>query len=186
MPSKRKRAISKGKQINPHFWVFCEGKTEKAYVTHLRTMYRISIEIVSTTVGNKITERYIKAYKKGKPVHPKDKDFLMYDADIPSLFDKLKDIKTAQLIASNPSIELWFLLHYKAQTANIRGEDCIRELNNRNGKYHKGIIDNKLEIKLRENCQKACERAAKLELHNNPSTNMYIFIQELERELNRK
>ncbi|MBK7480988.1 MAG: RloB domain-containing protein [Bacteroidales bacterium] len=31
---------------------------------------------------------------------------------------KIKSIKTAQLIASNPSIELWFLLHYKNQTAS--------------------------------------------------------------------
>ena len=27
-----KRRISKRKSINPKFWVFCEGKTEKSYV----------------------------------------------------------------------------------------------------------------------------------------------------------
>lgn len=75
----RKRTASKGKKINPHFWVFCEGETEEAYVSFLRSRYRIPITIVSKIVGNKINERFIKSYKKGKPTHEKDKDFLMYD-----------------------------------------------------------------------------------------------------------
>ncbi|MGF7231555.1 RloB family protein [Arachidicoccus sp.] len=178
MPSKR--SASRGKKINPHFWVFCEGKTEESYIAHLRTKYRVSIEIISRTVGNKITERFIKEYKKGKPKHPKDKDFLMYDADVPEILEKLKKIQTAKLVASNPSIELWFLLHYKAQTATIRTEDCIRELINRNGNYRKGFIDSKLEKRLSENCQKACERAKQLKIYDNPSTNLHLFIKELE------
>ena len=51
----------------------------------------------------------------------------------------LKKIKNITLIVSNPSIELWFLLHYKNQTAALTGRDCIRELNNRNrNNYKKG------------------------------------------------
>jgi hypothetical protein len=34
--------------------------------------------------------------------------------------------------------------------------------------------------KLTENCTKACERASNLTLFNNPSSNMNVFIQELE------
>ena len=45
---------------------------------------------------------------------------------------KLKSMNGAKLIASNPCIELWFLLHYKNQTASINGKDCIKELENRN------------------------------------------------------
>lgn len=55
----------------------------------------------------------IKNSKQGKPTHKKDKDFLIYDADVLHLIEKLKSIQAAVLIASNPSIELWFLLHYK-------------------------------------------------------------------------
>jgi hypothetical protein len=33
----RKRVESRGKKINPHFWVFCEGKTEEAYVAFLKS-----------------------------------------------------------------------------------------------------------------------------------------------------
>ena len=104
-----KRRASKGKMINPHFWVFCEGETEEAYVCFLRSKYRIPIEIAPKVVGNKITQRFIESYKQGKPTHEKDKDFLMYDADVPKVLEKLKSIKSTVLIASNPSIELWFL-----------------------------------------------------------------------------
>ncbi|MBK7478928.1 MAG: RloB domain-containing protein [Bacteroidales bacterium] len=177
----RKRSASKGKKINPHFWVFCEGKTEEAYIASLRSKYCIPIDIVSKMVGNKITDRFIREYKRGKPIHKKDKDFLIYDADVPETLARLRAIKTAQLIASNPSIELWFLLHYKNQTASISSQDCIRELSNRNRhSYQKGVIDKNLEIKLTENLTIACKRASHLILFNNPSSNMNVFINELD------
>jgi len=177
----RKRSASKGEKINPHFWVFCEGKTEEAYISCLRSKYRIPIEIVSKIVGSKITDRFIKEYKKGKPIHAKDKDFLIYDADVPEILDRLRGIKTAMLIASNPSMELWFLLHYKNQITSISSQDCIRELSKRNrNSYQKGVIDKNLEVKLTENLTKACERASHLILFNNPSSNMNVFISELE------
>ncbi|MFN8256488.1 MAG: RloB family protein [Bacteroidales bacterium] len=176
------RAVSKGKKINPHFWVFCEGETEEAYVSFLRSIYRIPIEIVPKILGNKITPGIIKNCKQGKPIHEKDKDFLLYDADVSGTLERLKAIKSAELIVSNPSIELWFLLHYKNQTANITTKDCIKELSNRNrNTYKKGVIDNQLETRLLENCLKACERAQNLKLFSNPSSNMNILISELEK-----
>lgn len=106
---------------------------------------------------------------------------MIYDADVIEVLEKLKTIKSAVLIASNPSIELWFLLHYKNQIANILTNSCIRELSNRNrNTYKKGVIDAKLEMKLSDNYPKACKRAKELVLFNNPSSNMYIFIEELE------
>ncbi len=176
-----KRKSSKRKKINPHFWVFCEGETEEAYVTFLRAKYRIPIEIVPKIVGNKITNRLIKNSKQGKPTHKKDKDFLMYDADVSHVLEKLKTIKPAVLIASNPSIELWFLLHYKNQTAHISADNCAKELSNRNKNvYRKGVIDRPLEIKLSQNWAKACQRAKALHMFDNPSSNMHILIEELE------
>lgn len=177
-----KRTASKGKKINPHYWVFCEGETEEGYVSFLRSKYRIGIDIVPKIVGNKITSRILIKFKQNKTTHVKDKDFLIYDADVPETLERLKAIRSATLIASNPSIELWFLLHYKNQSANITTKDCIKELSNRNrNQYKKGIIDNELERKLSDSCSKACDRAEKLELFKNPSSNMYIFIEELEK-----
>jgi hypothetical protein len=77
-----KRSKSRGKKINPHFWVFCEGKTEEAYVTYLRSKYRVPIEIISKVAGSNVSERFIRKFKQGKPTHTKDKNFLIYDADV--------------------------------------------------------------------------------------------------------
>ncbi len=177
----RKRTASKGKKINPHFWVFCEGETEEAYVSFLRSRYRIPITIVSKIVGNKINERFIKSYKKGKPTHEKDKDFLMYDSDVPELLEQLLAIKSTILLVSAPSIELWFLLHYKNQTASISTKECIKELNNRNRiSYQKGVIDCKLESKLSNNQVEACKRSKRLKLFQNPSSNIHVLIEILE------
>lgn len=176
-----KRNAPRGKKINPHYWVFCEGETEEAYVQLLRSIFRIPIEIVPKIVGNKITQRFINNSKQGKPQHPKDKDFLMYDGDVPIVIERLKTISSALLITSNPSIELWFLLHYKNQTAHISSEACIKQLCNRNkNKYKKGLIDPKLESKLTQCLQKACARSKQLTLYENPSSNMHLLIEELE------
>jgi len=178
---KSKRQESKGKKINPHFWVFCEGETEEAYVRFLRSEYRLPVEIVSKVAGSCINERFINSYKKGKPIHEKDKNFLIYDANVPEILNKLQKIDFALLVASNPSIELWFLLHYKNQTASLTGDVCIRELRKRNrNNYTKGIIDNSLKITLKERCVDACKRSKQLELYENPSTNMHKFIEILE------
>ncbi len=178
MGSSKRR--SKAKKINPHFWVFCEGETEESYVKYLRSQYRIPIEIVPKIVGNKITERFINSYKRGKPVHSKDKDFLFYDADVKAVLDKLKKFKSAILIASNPSIELWFLLHYKNQKVAITTDECIKELSKRNrNKYKKGLIDGDLKATLTVKRTDACKRAKATKHFENPSTNVYIFIDEL-------
>lgn len=179
------RRVSKEKKINPHFWVFCEGKTEEEYVRYLRSEYRLPVEIVSKIAGCDINEEYIRNYKVGKPIHEKDKDFLIYDADVKDILEKLKKIEKVELIASNPSIELWFLLHYKNQTSNITTDKCIGELCNRNrNSYKKGVIDIALKRKLMEKSADACNRSKQLTLFNNPSSNMHKFIEALEKAKN--
>ncbi len=176
----RKRRPSRKKRIKPHFWVFCEGETEEAYVHYLRSKYRLPIEIEAKVSGSKINKGYIARYKKGKPTHEKDRDFLIYDADVEKILKRLNKIDSATLLTSNPSIELWFLLHYKNQTTKITEYKCIQELCNRNkNRYKKGIIDKKLKEKLESKQVKAIERAKKLTEFENPSSNMYIFIELL-------
>jgi hypothetical protein len=178
---KSKRKASTGKRINPHYWVFCEGETEEAYVLFLRAEYRLQIDVIPKIVGSRINRRFINSFKRGKPQHEKDKDFLMYDADVIEILDKLQQIDSSILILSNPVIELWFLLHYKNQTAALSGEDCLRELLNRNSRnYEKGTIDNRLKDKLRTRRTEASCRSRKLAPDTNPSTNMHVFIDALE------
>lgn len=171
-----------GKKINPTFWVFCEGKTEEAYISFLKSKYRLPIEIVSKVAGSSVSSNFIKKTKQGKPTDPKDKDFLFYDGDVSEIIDQLKKIDDAKMIISNPSIELWFLYHYKNQKANITVDDCIKELCNRNkNQYKKGLIDKKLAEKLDSECKRACERAKESKLFDNPSSNVFSFIEELEK-----
>lgn len=176
-----KRVSSRGKKINPHFWVFCEGETEEAYIRFLRSEYRLPIEIVPKVSGSGIDERFIQAFKKGKPIHEKDKDFLVYDADVPDVLDKLKRIRKAILIASNPAIEIWFLLHYRNQNSAVTVEECIKEINNKcRIVYKKGMIHDSLKIMLKDRMFDACERSRQMVLFENPSTNMHAFIDALE------
>jgi hypothetical protein len=177
----RKRSASKGKKINPHFWVFCEGVTEVAYVCFLRSKYRIPVEVVTKISGSNINEGDIGKYKQGKPTHKKDKDFLIYDSDVKDTINRLRLIRSVTLIASNPSIELWFLLHYKAQMAHISTNECIKELSNRNrNTYKKGILDERLRTRLAGHYSEACKRARNLTLYENPSSNMFLIIEAME------
>ena len=50
----------------------------------------------------------------------------------------------------------------------------------------KGTIDQKLKTKLDSDYLKACERAKKSQLFKNPSSNVYLLIEELERIKNDK
>ena len=45
------RRQSRGKRINPTYFVFCEGETEEEYVKYLRSVFRIPIEINSKKLG---------------------------------------------------------------------------------------------------------------------------------------
>ncbi len=177
----RRRREPKGKKINPTLFIFCEGDTEEAYVNMLKSIYRIpSIQIHSKIGGNNITSKYIKNYKKDKPTHEKDLNFLMYDIDVPKIIERLNKIDDCVLLLSNPCIELWFLLHYKNQTANISGAKCSREMVNRNRVYKKGAIDKKLKEKLISKREEAVKRAKRLTENNNPSSTIYKLIEILD------
>lgn len=175
----RKRKKSAGKKIKPQIWVFCEGETEKAYVEHLRARYRIPIEIAARVSGTAISSKYIGKCKTGKPAHPKDIDFLMYDADVPEVIERLQSIGNATLLLSNPAIELWFLLHFKHQTAACSADACVQDLHKRTG-YVKGTLNRTLIQQLDECIAEACEKAKKLPAGQNPSSNIYRFIEKLD------
>jgi hypothetical protein len=105
---------------------------------------------------------------------------LVYDLDVTGMHSKLEKIKDTILLASNPCIELWFLLHYKNQKSAVDSKYCCRELGNRNKKYTKGIIDNKLYKKLLDKRKDAIKRARELRAFQNPSSTMYLFLEKLE------
>lgn len=176
----RRRSKSKGKRINPTLFIFCEGYTEESYINLLKTEYRIpSIHIHPKIGKNDITTEYINNYKKNKPTHEKDINFLFYDLDVPTMLQRLSKINDCILLVSSPSIELWFILHYKNQTANTNNAYCLKELKNRNSTYKKGLIDKKLKEKLVSKREDAVKRAKKLTKFQNPSSTVYKLIEIL-------
>ena len=174
------------RKINPTFFVFCEGETEKEYINFLRSKYRIPIEIKSKVSGNRISQKYINNFLKGKLTSPKDKIFLMYDLDVAEILDKLQAIKKGNLLVSNPCIELWFLLHHQNQNANLNSSECIRKLEQFWTEYKKGDLTENTKRKLIDNKSKAISRAKKLKLFNNPSTNVFEILDALEDAMSQK
>ena len=109
----RKAKQPRGKKMNPTFFVFCEGKTEAAYVDLLRRSFRVPVEIIARVSDSNISQPYIDRCKRDRFTTSEDKTFLMFDLDVPGMLERLQKIKDAVLLLSNPSIEYWFLLHYK-------------------------------------------------------------------------
>jgi hypothetical protein len=170
---------SGGRKIKPTFFVFCEGESEDAYIRLLKSYYRVPIEISSKIAGNRITKKYIANTLKNQPKHEKDIIFLLYDIDAPKMFEKLSEIKNTKLLLSNPCFELWYILHFANQSTSIITKDCVEKFKRICPDYQKGFITLLLKHKLLENIDKAISKAKKLKLYQNPSTSVFLLIEEL-------
>jgi hypothetical protein len=177
----RKRAKTRERKTNPTYFVFCEGKTEEAYAKFLRQKYRLPIEIKAKVTGQEISDAYIRAYLKGKVVTDFDKNYLMYDLDAVEFIPRLKAVRTGIVLGSNPSIELWFLLHYRNQRAYISTANCNRDLKGLNREYEKGCINSELKKNLDSNILQAVDKAKTFRDYANPSSMVYKLVEELER-----
>src|SRR5664280_103106 len=172
---------SKGKEIKPTFFVFCEGESEEEYISFIRSKYRVPIQIKSKLSKNKINQKHVAKILKSFLQHEKDRYFLLYDLDVPEMLEKLKSIKKVILLVSNPRIELWYILHTVNHTAEITSQQCNEKLGSICSNYKKGSICTKLRNDLTTGEEKAIVRAKKQTLHNNPSTSVYLLLEELKK-----
>jgi hypothetical protein len=85
------------------------------------------------------------------------------------------------LIASNPCFELWYLLHYQDQQAELSSKECENNLSVYAKNYKKGYIDDKLKLQLINRKGEAVKRAKKLKSYSNPSTDVFKLIEDLEK-----
>ena len=177
---KKQSRKPKFKELNPTYFVFCEGETEESYIKHLKARYRLPIEIDSKIAGNRITAKYIEHYKQDRFNLKKDKTYLVYDLDVPEMLDTLRAIKNATLLSSNPCFELWYLLHCQEQNIELSSSECIRKLSAHLPDYAKGKFGRKIKSKIDDKQLKACHRAKKLIIHQNPSSQIYRLIEDLE------
>lgn len=170
---------SKEKTMKPNFFVFCEGETEVAYISFLRSQYRVPIQIIPKKSDSNISLRYINNCKKGYITTTNDKTFLMFDLDIPGTLERLRGIQDAVLLVSNPCIELWFLLHCLDYKAELTSKACIKKFQTIFPHYTKGTLSQQEKQILATNTNNAVVRAMQLIAHNNPSTTVYELINEL-------
>ena len=175
----RKARISKGKQMKPNFFVFCEGETEIAYVKFLRSLYRAPIQVIVKKGKSNISEDYIERSQNEYVRTEQDKVFLMYDLDVDGMLEQLQKIPNAELIVSNPCIELWFLLHYQEQKSDISSVKCVQKDQNVSKGYKKGVLSEEEKDVFTKNRESALERAKKLAAFQNPSTTVFKLLEEL-------
>jgi hypothetical protein len=175
----RKTRVSKGKQMKPNFFVFCEGETEIAYVKFLRSLYRAPIQVIPKKGKSNISEEFIERSKNEYVRTGQDKVFLMYDLDVDGILEHLQKIPNAELLVSNPCIELWFLLHYQEQKLEISSDKCVQKYQKVSKGYKKGVLSEEEKKVLAENRELAVERAKKLAEYQNPSTMVFRLLEKL-------
>jgi len=182
----KKRKLDPERRMKPIFLVFCEGETEEAYINFLRQKYRLPVKVIPYITGLNISPKLIKNHVTSEQIHRRDTiaSFLMYDLDAEGISEKIAACKESVSIASNPCIELWFLLHSIDQHAEITTNSCIASLQNIHdwSNYKKGMFSNKQKEILWEMRKTACERAKILPEASNPSSAVYLLIEAMEKQ----
>lgn len=176
----RQTRKSKGKTMKPNFFVFCEGESEVAYISHLRSQYRVPLQIIPKKSDSNISVRYIENCKREYIATKNDKIFLMYDLDVDGILVHLQRIPDAVLLVSNPCIELWYLLHFEECHAELTQNTCIKKLKRHLEHYTKGTLVFNEKQQLSDKTSDATARAKAMETYNNPSTTIYKIIEQLE------
>lgn len=183
----RERRFRKARQPKKIFLVVCEGETEEAYVNMLKRYYRLPIAIKTKVSGNAVNARLINQYMKELGLGKEDECcvFYIYDADVDCMVERLLKFPGLTIL-SNPSIELWYLLHYRDNRRFIAPESIVKELSAIHkvwNSYAKGRLSLEQQEFLLSNQDLACRRAEKMDWPINPSSNMHLFIKALEDEL---
>lgn len=168
------------------FLVVCEGETEEEYVNILKRHFRLPITIKTKVSGNTICTRLVNQYLKEIGLSKDDeyKVFFIYDADVDCIVAKLMEMPGITIL-SNPSIELWYILHSKDHRRYISSESMMKELSLSDPvwkNYIKGKLTQEQQQLLLSACKEAMGRAKRLTWPGNPSSNMQDFIQALEAE----
>ena len=174
----RKAKLPKGKRMNPTFFVFCEGKTEAAYVDLLRHSFRVPVEIIVKVSDSNISRPYIDRCMRDRFTTSEDRIFLMFDLDVPGTLAHMSKIKDATLLLSNPCIEYWFLLHFDNINREMTSAECLARLKSISD-YSKGTVSSAMKKMLTENIHLAAFRAKSKTPYANPSSTVYLLADEL-------
>ncbi|MCM1141019.1 MAG: RloB family protein [Muribaculum sp.] len=183
----RVRKFKKTRAAHRVFLVICEGETEENYVNALKQFFRLPITIKTKVSGNAISRRLVENYVQELGIADKSdyEIFYIYDSDVDVVVDKLLKLPEGTLILSNPCIELWYLLHMKDHNRFRDSKAIVKDLINSHNawrNYCKGTLSVEQRNILLNNHEVASMRSKRLNWHENPSTNMYAFLEALKAE----
>ena len=167
--------------MRPNYFVFCEGETEVAYTEMLRSHYRLPILIIARKTLQNVTTALVDRSKAVYVQTASDRTYLMYDLDVAEMLERLQKVTGAELLCSNPCFELWLLLHYQDIKTPLTSADCIKKLKAVAKQYKKGALADEMAKQLNSNVRKAIKRAKGMQKYGNPSTTVYLLVEELER-----
>jgi hypothetical protein len=176
------------KETLPRILIVCEGKkTEPLYFDALRRNMDYPMERFGIVGGNisgtdpKCVVEYAK--KRRNEINRevgRDANLMVANENVFCIFDRDEHERLTDALQqardnnftigySNPSFELWYLLHYSDQTAHIERDDVIRKLKNHVKDYDKteeGIFE-----LIKDNEPDAVGRAESLRrMHNKNGT----------------
>ncbi|MCG8406092.1 MAG: RloB family protein [Phycisphaerales bacterium] len=149
--SKSLKRKSLGLPPKPRILIVCEGaETEPKYLNRLRRELRLSKDLLKIVGGDlggsnpKSLAEY--AREKNIAAHQErfsyDEVWCVFDRDqhtrIEEAFIQIRD-NNFKSAFSNPSFELWFLLHFQNQTASIERRVVLRELKKHLRNYEKSL-----------------------------------------------
>ncbi len=191
---------------NKIIFIFCEGKenkTERYYFEQLRQNKRLSnykIKVKHKT-GHSDPEGLVK-YAKSL-VLTKEIDFRLgdlawcvfdMDNNTQKQLDKAKKAagKNIGLFLSNPSFEIWYLLHFELYKDKLNNDDLINRLRNpnnipnyeKNKCYYNHVLNNQPYAINNAKALEAMHIENGIDLFNlnsNPSTQIYKIIEEIEK-----
>jgi hypothetical protein len=190
--------------VGKKFIIICEGKSEYNYFQSVRASMElpvIQIQIANpgasdprSIVNEAIRIRRVN-HQEGRWAD-EDSAWAVYDGDEHIQNDpnnwndakQLADANKINLAVSNPSFELWLLLHYQDQFSNLHRARAVTALKRHlNGKYAKGDVifpDPLLEprkIQAAARAQRLAEQITRngLDRQANPSTGIYRLVENL-------
>lgn len=182
--------------------IVCEGETEKIYFEAIRKskkLQTLKIKVVNSDSSDpeSIVKYAVKLRNEEKSEDnwmKEDEAWAIFDGDEhiannPQGWNRALDLATRKNIRlgiSNPSFELWYLLHYQNQTANIHRDNARRDLTRHLAAYDK--TKDFYESHFRARTDQAETRAKDLllrilrdglETYNNPSTQIHLLVETL-------
>ncbi|MFH1137239.1 MAG: RloB family protein [Pseudomonadota bacterium] len=199
--SRRKKRVSLNFTPKPLILITCEGETEEEYFNEIRRKLRLPKERVRILSKKQCSGNdpltLVRCAKTLNIQQRKDIGigydhvWCVFDCDehrtIPAAIDMARrhDFRIA---FSNPCFELWFLIHFRRQTAFINREQLVRTLKNEVGfsNYEKGLsglfsyLENRLDTAIANaRTQRKHHHESNRDITANPSTNVDEIIELL-------